>query len=107
MTAFTLRSLLVELSKLVGLSDVSIRRHHFKKELASVSFHSKTIRLNKHVVDKLDLDLLRYLILHELVHLKLQHAAHNREFYDLLASYLPKPINWYDRKIMSKVKIYF
>ncbi len=100
MTPTVLRTLLDELISLVNINHpVYIRRIAFKRQIASVSFRNNFIRLNKHLANKLDPELLKYILLHELIHLKLGHPYHDKNFYQALNHYLPKPIKWYDYKI--------
>ena len=106
MTANNLRSILEELTNLIGLDQpVYIRRVDFKQQIASVSFNKRIIRLNKHLDYRQDLELLRYIILHELTHLKLKHPYHNEIFYQTISQYLPRPTSWYDKKLAEKYSL--
>ena len=106
MTPIVLRTILDELISLVNISHpVYIRRINFKRQIASVSFKNNFIRLNKHLADKLNPELLKYILLHELIHLKLGHPYHDKTFYQELNRYLPKSTAWYDSQLRQLLGI--
>ena len=52
-----------------------------------------------------DHELLKYVILHELVHLKLGHPYHNREFFVEIDRHIVKNVNWYDKKLRKVLRV--
>ena len=79
--------ILEELKAILGIADrVKLELRPLKTKAASVSLRRKVIRLSKHLLPKLDKVSLRYLIFHELVHLKLRTIHHTRDFYRLVYS---------------------
>ena len=73
----------------------------FKNKIASVSFNSHILRLNRDFVRLSNVSLLRYIIIHELVHIKLGHHYHNKEFYQEIKKYLEGEILQYDKEIYN------
>jgi len=77
--------ILEEFKALLGITDrVKLELRPLKTKAASISLRRKVIRLSKYVVSRLDETSLRYLIFHELVHLKLGTTHHTKEFYELI-----------------------
>ena len=82
-----IRLLFKELSDQLGINDrVRLELRFMRTKAASVSIRRKVVRLNKGLIEKLQEDSLKYLILHELVHLKLQTTYHDEKFYNLIHS---------------------
>mgnify|MGYP000026369544 CR=1 FL=1 len=76
---------LEELKAILGITDkVKLELRPLKTKAASISIKKRVIRLNKYVVSRLDEVSLRYLILHELVHLKLGTIYHTKDFYETM-----------------------
>ena len=82
-----IRLLFKELSDQLGIDGkVRLELRFMKTKAASVSIRRKVIRLNRGLIEKLQEDSLKYLILHELVHLKLRTTYHDEKFYNLIYS---------------------
>jgi len=79
-----LRKVLIEYKEMLNINDdVHIRLKRYKTKAASVNIRKNIITLNKEVLD-LGEDVIRYLILHELTHLKLRSPYHDATFKELL-----------------------
>ena len=87
------------------LNNIYIRQKPFKYQIASVSFRNNIIRINKKVVQSVPKYLIKYIITHELVHLKLKHPYHNKKFYSEMAKALPKKVDWYDKQLLKHCKV--
>lgn len=72
--------------KLVGVKDNDLRvvLYPMKRKIASISFKTKTIRLNKNIVQNLDDEALKYILIHELIHYKTKSTQHNTKFWEEL-----------------------
>ena len=102
MSKYQLRELVVQLAEKVGLKrKVYIRRTDFKRQVASVSFRKNIVRVNKKIFAVNDLEIIKYVILHELVHLKFNHPYHNEEFFAEMGKLLSKDISWYDKRLLK------
>jgi predicted metal-dependent hydrolase len=74
-----------------------------KIKAASISFKTKTIRINKDFIDGDD-ELIKYLIYHELVHYKLRSKDHGKSFYNILYSKLGEDfVKRQEKKTMEKL----
>lgn len=79
--------ILEEFKAALGITDkVKLELRPLKTKAASISLRKRVIRLSKYVVSRLDEVSLRYLILHELVHLKLRTVHHTKDFYEVIYS---------------------
>jgi len=79
-----LQKVLIEYKEMLNINDdVRIRLRRYKTKAASVNIRKNIITLNKEVLD-LGEDVIRYLILHELIHLKLRSPYHDAAFKELL-----------------------
>lgn len=82
-----LMEILEELKAILGITDkVKLELRPLKTKAASISLRRKVIRISKYLIPKLDEVSLRYLIFHELVHLKLRTIHHTQDFYKLIHS---------------------
>ncbi|ADC66325.1 conserved hypothetical protein [Ferroglobus placidus DSM 10642] len=79
-----------EIVKELGLEGIRIRIVPMKRKIASFSFKTKTLRVNRRVTELLDYELVRYIILHELVHFKINDANHGKRFLKNLGNITPK-----------------
>ena len=59
---------------------IKLELRPMKIKAASISLEKNTIRLNKDLIQNLDEECIRYLLLHELLHYKLKNTYHNSEF---------------------------
>lgn len=69
---------------------INIEIKPMKQKIASFSFKTKTLRLNKYVVENFDEELLHYIILHELIHFKIKSINHGIKFENELRNYFSK-----------------
>ncbi len=82
MKAERLNEILDQIEQDLGISErIKIELKPMKIKAASISFKSKTLRINKNMLKDLDEDCIRYLILHELIHYKLKSTYHSDRFY--------------------------
>lgn len=66
-----LEEIVRELKSKIGIEeDVGIKLKKFKLKLASVSLSKKVIYINAELIEKLDEKEIRYIIAHELLHIK-------------------------------------
>jgi len=73
-----------------GLDEVKIRIVPMKRKTASLSFKTRTLRLNRNVVEILDEEQLRLIISHELIHLKIKDINHGSLFLEELRKHYSK-----------------
>lgn len=84
-----LKNLLIELKKEIGVDEeVKLKIVPMKEKIASLSIDTKILRLNRNVIEKLDEDELVYILLHELIHLKVNDVNHGSLFMRELEKYL-------------------
>lgn len=75
------RKILKEVMEELDLNEkIRLRRVSMKRKIASFSFKTRTLRLNKNLLDLISEEELRYIIRHELVHAKVKDANHSDEF---------------------------
>jgi predicted metal-dependent hydrolase len=73
----------------LGINDeVRVKIKKYKTRSAFINLKTKTIFINENLLE-LGEEVLRYLILHELIHLKLNSKYHDSEFNRTLYSYIP------------------
>ena len=84
--------------------NIKIEIKPMKQEIASFSFKTKTLRLNKYVVENFDDELLYYIILHELIHFKTNSLYHGINFYNELRNHFSEEqCNEIELKIIQSV----
>ncbi|RLI82490.1 hypothetical protein DRP04_03865 [Archaeoglobales archaeon] len=84
-----LKNLLIELKNEIGVDkEVKLKIVPMKEKIASLSIDTRILRLNRNVVEKLDEEELRYILLHELIHLKVNDVNHGLLFMKELEKYL-------------------
>ncbi len=84
------KNLLEQAKHALGINDnVKLILYPMKYKVASVSLKTKTIRLNKNLVRLFTDDELYYILLHELIHIKLATPNHGEEFHKLLHTVCP------------------
>jgi len=75
-----------------------------KYKVASISLKNKTIRLNKNLLELFDDDELYYILIHELMHIKLATVNHGEEFYKILYDiYSPEKSEEVENRIVKKL----
>ncbi|PVU72755.1 hypothetical protein DDW07_02145 [Acidilobus sp. SCGC AC-742_E15] len=84
-----IKKVLSEYSLILGIKDnVKVKVRRYKTRAASSNITTGTIYINKDLLD-LGEDVIRYLILHELVHIKLRSRYHDERFYTTLYFFMP------------------
>jgi len=68
--------------------DVKVRVRRLKTKAASSNIKARTIYINKDLLD-LGEEVIMYLVLHELIHIKLQSIYHDERFYSMLYFFIP------------------
>jgi predicted metal-dependent hydrolase len=68
--------------------EVKVKLKNYKVRSAFCNFRTRTIYLNSILID-LGEEVIRYLLLHELIHIKQGNRYHNNEFYRLLYKFIP------------------
>ncbi len=99
------RKMFEQAKQALGMEDsVRLVLYPMKYKVASVSIKTATLRLNKNLVGLLTDDELHYILVHELVHLKLKSLNHGEEFYKLLHTlYQPEKSEEVESKIIKKL----
>ncbi len=98
-----MKEILNELKKELNISEkIRLEIKPMKTKAASFSFKTNTIRINKNLIKNLDLESIKYLILHELIHYKTQSKYHNDNFYKQLYKKISKiKAQELDKKIIT------
>jgi Predicted metal-dependent hydrolase len=88
----------------IGINEeIKIKVRNYKTRAAFCNLKTKTIYINKNLLD-LNEDILEYLILHELLHIKLNSKYHNDDFYKILYEFIPsEKIMYIGTKIREKL----
>ncbi|RLG15675.1 hypothetical protein DRN63_05090 [Nanoarchaeota archaeon] len=92
----------------VGIGDsVRLKLVPMKRKIASVSLKTNTIRLNKILISLLGSDVIEYLIIHELIHIKLGTLSHGLDFLrEIKKFYSERDIERLENKIVEIVNAY-
>jgi len=102
-----LRKILKELKNELEIPEnekIHINLRPMKTKAASISLKNGTIRLNKNLIQKLDEESIKYLILHELIHYKLRSTNHNETFQKQLNNKMNKTkIKEIENKIITNL----
>jgi len=81
--------ILEEYKRSLGINeDVKIKLRRYKTKSAFVNLKTRTIFINELLLDLGD-EVLRYLVLHELIHLKLNSKYHDSVFNKILYCHIP------------------
>jgi predicted metal-dependent hydrolase len=100
------KRILEEYKEKLGIDhDVKLLIRPYKWKPAFAELVSKKIYLNKYFL-LLGEDVIRYLILHELVHIKLNNPYHNDMFYETFYSYMPSEKARYIQELLVKWQFY-
>ncbi|MCC6065852.1 MAG: DUF45 domain-containing protein [Thermofilum sp.] len=82
--------ILAEYMSQLGIGEeVKVKLKNYKVRSAFCNLRTRTIYLNSILVD-LGEEAIRYLLLHELIHIKQGNRYHNDEFYRLLYKFIPQ-----------------
>lgn len=92
-----------ELVKELGLDGVKIRLVPMKRKIASFSFKTKILRVNRKIVEVLDYELVRYIILHELIHFKIKDVNHGKRFFEEFGKYYTGDVRMLEIKLIQKL----
>lgn len=97
--------MLEELKDMLDMKEkIRLELRPLKTKAASVSLKRNVIRLSKGVVSGLDEEPVRYLILHELVHLKLKSIHHTNDFYRIVYSIVKEEeVKEFEEDIIAKL----
>ncbi len=100
-----IRSLLEQAKRVLGIEDsVKLVLYPMKYKVASISLKTKTIRLNKNLIELFTDDEIYYILTHELIHIKLATLNHGEEFYKLLHTlYPPEKFEELENRIAKKL----
>jgi predicted metal-dependent hydrolase len=83
--------------------DVKIKIRRYKTKAAFVDLRSKIIYINRDLLD-LGEDVIEYLLLHELLHIKLREKHHTAQFYAILHFFISEEkVNEIKEKIIKKL----
>jgi len=89
-----LRQILENYMKQLGLDDLKIhlRTRKLKTKAASCNLDKNIIYINKYLLTNNEVDekIISYIILHELLHIKLKTTIHTLEFNEMLQKYFNK-----------------
>lgn len=108
MRSSNIKRILEEYKNKLGIEgEVKVRLRNYKSKSAFVDLKTKTIYINKNLVD-LGEEVVEYLILHELIHLKLRTKLHTADFYSELYNFIsPERLvelrSQVNRKIVDKL----
>ena len=100
-----LKELLEKAKRALGIEDnIKLVLYPMKYKVASVSLKSKNIRINKNIIKMLTYDELYYILVHELIHIKLSSLNHGDGFYRLLHGlYTVEEIEELENRIVKKL----
>ena len=80
---------LSEYRLMLGIGDdVKVKVRRYRTKAASSNIKTRTIYINEDLLD-LSEDIIKYLVLHELLHIKLQSKYHDERFYAMLHFFIP------------------
>jgi predicted metal-dependent hydrolase len=89
--------------KLEVSDEVKVRVRNYKTRAAFTNLQTRVIYINKNLLDVGE-EVLRYLILHELIHIKLNNKYHDETFYKILYNYVtPEEIGVFRKVINEKL----
>ena len=77
-----------EYKKQLGINgEIKVKIRSYRTKAAFVNLKTRTIYINGRLLN-LDEGVVKYLILHELLHIKLNSKYHSRKFYELLYGHI-------------------
>jgi len=104
-TEENIKKMVKKLQTQLGINEnVHVMLIPLKSKAASISLRKKILRLNKRLIEKIDEETLQYLVLHELIHIKLNTIHHTKEFYNVLYKLMNEgEKDEYDLKILKEM----
>jgi predicted metal-dependent hydrolase len=98
-----IKNILEEVKSELGMKNkIKVEVKKMKTKAASVSIRNAVIRLNKNVVIHSNKQCIRYLLLHELAHIKLQSRSHGSKFYSVIYQVMNrKDVNEAEKTILN------
>ncbi len=85
-----LRELLRKASEVVGYNGpLTLRLMDYKRNIALAIVNRGEVRLNRRILSKLGDEEILYILVHEVLHIKLGLGAHGRDFEEALNSIYP------------------
>lgn len=99
------RKILEQAKQALKIEDnIRLILYTMKYKVASISLKTKTIRINKNLINILDDKELYYIIVHELIHIKTTSLNHGKIFYKLLNMlYSPNELREIENRIVKKL----
>jgi len=99
------RRLLEQAKQALRVEDsIKLLLYPMKYKVASISLKTKTIRINKNLINIFDDEELYYILVHELIHLKIVSLSHGESFYKLLNMlFSPNKSEEIENKIIKKL----
>jgi predicted metal-dependent hydrolase len=83
-----IEKILEEYKQKLGINDaIKVKIKRYKTKTAFTNLKTRTIYVNRDMLD-LGEDVIKYLILHELIHIKLNNKYHDHEFFKILYEYI-------------------
>jgi predicted metal-dependent hydrolase len=82
-------------------SEVKVKVKNYKTIAALTNLKTRTIYINEKLLDVSE-KALRYLILHELIHLKLDNKYHDKMFYEILYDHITPEEVATSRKVINE-----
>lgn len=83
------KELFEQYKKVLGLKDVKLEFKDYKTKVASCSLKTRRVTLSTKLLG-MEEHVIKYILLHELLHLKLNSKFHGEEFHKLLEDFLTK-----------------
>ena len=96
------RKLLEELTKIAEIENVRLEFRDMKRKLATTSLNRGVIRLNKMVLTFPE-ELIRYILAHEIAHIKVKTRYHCKEFREILTQLIGDDIERLERKLIELI----
>jgi|GEM_PF-1925551 predicted metal-dependent hydrolase len=89
MKSSSIKRILEECKNKLGIEEeVRVKLRNYRSRSAFIDLKTRTIYINKNLID-LGEEVVEYLILHELIHLKLGTKLHTADFYSELYNFIP------------------
>ena len=96
------KELLKELEEIAGIKNVKLEFRKMKRKLASTSLNKGIIRLNK-VVLTFPEHMIKFILAHEIAHIKLKTKYHDVEFRKILAQLLEDDVEKLEKELIELI----